>query len=130
MFFLPPAALLTPYKGHTGYRTMSPRIWLRFAAPMTTPDGSDNGFLVGSDFRAFGKTYAVASNIGRYNDGHCQYITYEDTGNTVAQLETDRNGAVVFTTSGTDNDETAMNCGDTKSVMGIISSTAADNKLL
>jgi len=131
MFNFSPATLLTTYKGNTGYRALSPRIWSRVAAAVAmTPDGSDSAYLVGSDFRAFGKTAAVSSNVGRYNDGNSQYITYEDNSCTLAQIETNRNGAIVFTTSGTDEDELSMNCGDTKSVNSIISSTAADNKLL
>jgi hypothetical protein len=129
MFNFPPANLYTTYKGST-YRSLSPRIWSRIFGAAMPPDGSDQLYLTGSDFRLFGKTTAVAANVGRYNDGHCQYLSYEDTGDTIAQIETDRNGAIKFTTAATDNNEDWLQPGDTKSVSAIVSSTAADKKLL
>ena len=122
-------SLLTNYKG-ASYRAYSPRIWSRFHQAMLTPDGSDNGFLIASDLRAFGASAAVSSNVGRYGDEACQYRSYEDTGDAIAQIATDRNGAVTFTTAATDNNESWLQPGAAASVMGLISDTAGDDKLL
>ena len=129
MFNLLPASLYTTYKGST-YRALSPRIWSRFHGQAMAPDGSDQAFIIGSDLRAFGKTFAVASNVGRYNCEGCHYISYEDTGDAIAQIATDRNGAVTFTSAATDNNESWLQPGDTASVMGLISDTAGDDKML
>lgn len=130
MFNLFPSALYTAYKG-ADYRALSPRIWDRVNSQLLTPDGSDRGYFIGSDLRAFGKTTAVASNVGRYgSDGGVQYLSFESNSDTIAQIETDRNGAVKLSTAATDNNESWLQPGDTKSVMGLISSTAGDDKLL
>lgn len=129
MFNLLPGTYYTTYKG-SSFRSLSPRIWSRFFGQAMAPDGSDQAFITGSDFRRFGKTYAVASNLGRYADESGQYMSYEDTGDTIAQIETNRNGAIAITAAATDNNESWLTPGDTKSVMGIISSTAGDDKLL
>lgn len=129
MFNLFPSALYTAYKG-ADYRALSPRIWDRVNSQLLTPDGSDRGYFIGSDLRAFGKTFAVASNVGRYGCESCHYLAYEDTGDAIAQIATDRNGAVKLTTAATDNNESWLQPGDTASVMGLISDTAGDDKLL
>lgn len=129
MFDLAPGSLYTTYKG-SAFRSLSPRIWSRFFGQTMSPDGSEQLYIAGSDLRMFGKTFAVASNVGRYNCERAHYLSYEDTGDTIAQIETNRNGAVVITSAATDNNESWLQPGDTKSVCGIISTTAGDNKML
>lgn len=124
-----PTSLFTIYRG-ASYRALSPRIWSRFSPYLQTPNGDDGVFAIGSDLRAFGKTFAVASNVGRYNCEGCHYLAYEDTGDAIAQIETDRNGAVKITSAATDNNESWLQPGDTKTVMGLISDTAGDDKML
>ena len=129
MFNLFPSQLYTTYKG-SNYRALSPYIWSRVASNLMTPDGNDQGYFIGSDFRNFGKTTAVGSNIGRYADTSGPYLSYEDTSDTIAQLETNRNGEIVFTTAATDNNEDWLVPGGATSVMGVISTTAGSDKLL
>lgn len=124
----PNSGTTTTYRG-SSYRAFSPRIWNRIQQiALATPDGSDGLYVIGSDLRAFGKTFAVASNIGRYNCENCHYLSYEDTGDAIAQIATNRNGAVTLTTAATDNNESWLQPGDTASVMGLISDTAGDDK--
>lgn len=130
MFYVP-TNLYTTYKGQAG-RLLSPNIWAHAKQCLLPPDGGDIGFIAGSDFKAFGKTLTVASNLGRYNDGMNQYLSYEDTGDAIAQIEVDttRAGLVKFTSAATDNNESWLTLGDTKTVIGCISDTAGSAKKL
>jgi hypothetical protein len=121
-------SLYTIHQGQTG-RLLSPRLWSRVNGQALMPDGGASAVCIVEDFRAFGKTTAVASNVGRYN-GACQYYSYEDTGGTIAQVATNYQGEVAIAIDNTDNDECWMQPGDSASVLGKVSDTAGDDKLL
>jgi hypothetical protein len=125
-----PSQLFTGYKGRS-YRAHQPRIVDRISRSLATPDGDDEGYLWSTDFRNFGLSTAVSSNVGRYGDSQAgQFISYEDTGDAIAQIATYRQGAITFTTAATDNNESWLMPGGAASVMGLISDTAGDDKLL
>lgn len=127
-------AILSPqlYTGYNGrdYRAFQPNLLKRVAKSLSTPDGENGGFTIYSDFRAFGASAAVSSNVGRYSDEGGQYRTFESNSDAIAQVATDRNGVVTFTLAATDNNESSMQPGAAASVMGLISDTAGDDKLL
>ena len=129
MFTLFPTSLYTVHKGQAG-RLLSPRIWSRVESQLLAPDGANQGFFIGSDLRCFGASAAVSSNVGRYGDEACQYLSYEDTGDAIGQIATDRNGAVKITGAATDNNESWIQPGGAASVMALISDTAGSDKLL
>lgn len=127
---LPQALFTTHQQGLTGERGLSPRLWARAVGQGLSPDGSSNAYYVSDDFLTFGGTYVVASNVGLYaSQGGC-YRSYEDTGNSVAQLATEVGGVISITTDATDNDECWLQPGGAASVMGKISTTAGADKLL
>ena len=64
-----------------------------------------------------------ASNLGKY-------ASYIDTGNTIRQLATERNGVLRILTDATDNDEAWITTGGNTGVLGVISNTAGDDKPL
>lgn len=120
--------MLRMHRGAT-HRLLQPNMWWQAYKAAMAPDG-DNGFLIGSDFKCFGLSAAVASNVGRYGDESCQYRSYEDTGDAIAQNATDRNGAITFTTAATDNNESWLQPGGAGSVSSVISTTAGDDRVL
>ena len=126
----PPSGLVTTYRG-SSYRAFSPRIWSRLQQiALATPNGDDGLYVIGSDLRAFGPTTALSSTTGRYaSDGGIVYLSYQDTSDTIAQIATDRNGAVTLTTAATDNNQSVLVAGSgAASVMALISDTAGDDK--
>lgn len=70
------------------------------------------------DFTSFALTEAVAANAGTYV-GNEYWHTYEDTGDTIAQLATDANGVVAVSIAATNNNESWMQAGSATSVMFI-----------
>jgi hypothetical protein len=128
MFNISPASLITNYLPASG-RTPTNAMWRKLASQMYSGDGSV-GFTMYDDFRAFGKSTAVASNIGRYVSSGNQYYSFEDTGDSITQLATEPTGVVKLLTDTTDNDECALQLGDATSVAGLISDTAGADKLL
>ena len=128
--FLHPSALFTAHIGQTNGRGPSPRLWRHAVHSMFAPDGSARGHFAGDDFRSFGASAAVASNVGRYSGDYLGYRSYEDTGDAIAQIATDRFGAITFTSAATDNNESWLQPGAAASVMGLISDTAGDDRLL
>jgi hypothetical protein len=118
-----PNALYTIHRG-VDCRTLSPRIWTRVAEKMCGPSGNAGYFLY-DDFRNFSATTAVATNVGRYNSDGNQWYTFEDTGNAVTQIATNKNGVVTLTTDADDNSEVGMvSCGNT-GVLGEISTSTS-----
>lgn len=130
MFPVQPASLVTSYARPSG-RGPTTNLWRKASTQMYSPDGS-LGFTVMDDFRSFGKSTAVSSNVGRYVSGGAGVLwySYEDTGDSIAQIATDKHGVVAVATDGTDNDEAWMQMGDAACVSAIISDTAGDDKLL
>lgn len=116
-----PNALYTIHRG-VDNRTLSPRIWTRVAEQMCGPSGKAGYFLY-DDFRNFSATTAVATNVGRYNSDGNQWYTFEDTGASVSQVATNKNGVVNLTTDADDNQEVDLiSCGNT-GVLGEISTS-------
>lgn len=102
---------------------LSPRVWSRIRNRGTGPDGSA-GYFVGDDFLSFGLTTAVGSNVGRYASRAGAYLSYEDTGGSIAQLATEVGGVVRVTTDTTDNDECWMQPGGATSVIAKAASSS------
>lgn len=128
--FLNPQALYTFHRGQDNGTGPSPRLWSRMlGASKHAADGNMRGYFTGDDFRHFGLSTAVSSNVGRYGSENCQYISYEDTGDAIAQVATDRRGVITFTTAGTDNNESWLQPGGAGSVSALISDTAGDDKM-
>lgn len=125
-----PSSLFTCHRGMSGGRGLSPRLWSRVQGQSLSPDGFSNWYFAGSDFLNFGMTTAVASNIGRYADASGAYLSYEDTGNAIAPLETEVGGVIRISLDATDNDETWIQPGTAKSVLGKVSDTAGQDKLM
>lgn len=124
-------SLFTIRRGQsTSSRGLSPRLWSRVNGQSLSPDGFANGCFIGDDFKCFGKTTAVSSNIGRYNSEGVQYYSYEGTGDAIAQLATERDGVIKITGAATNNNETWLQPGDSASVIGCIDTTAGYSKLL
>lgn len=122
-------SLLSIHQGQNNARLLSPRLWGRAINSGLAADGAGGGWFHGDDFRLFGKTTAVATNVGRYGS-EAQYYSYEDTGGTIAQLATERTGVVRISTDNTDNDEMWLQPGDAASVSSVISDSAGADKLV
>ena len=103
-------SLFTIHQGQDTYRLLSPRLWTNVRGQALTGDGFENGFFIVEDFRSFGLSTAVAANVGRYG-GATQYKSYEDTGDAIAQVATNFQGEVTFTTAATDNNESWLQAG-------------------
>ena len=125
-----PTAGVTPHKGQSGGRGMSPRIWSKVNGAAMSPDGASPGYGIGDEFLSFGPSRAVAGNVGYYASEAGLYKTYEDTGNAVAQIPTAVGGVITLTTTGADNQENWMQSCAGAGVLGVISNTAGADKLL
>lgn len=73
---------------------------------------------------------SVASNVGRYNGDDRRWRSFEDTGCSLAQLATARQGVIRATTSTTDNHEVIMQAGGTASVNARLSSAAGQKEIV
>lgn len=121
-----PGQLYTLHRGNTS-RTMSSRPWNR-AMEFINGSNASSGFFLHEDFRSFGASTAVSTNVGRYVGDGASWYTFEDTGASVSQIATNVNGVVNLTTDADDNQEVDLvNCGNT-GVCGVISDTAGDAK--
>ncbi len=129
MFGLFPNALHTIHR-NADYRLFQPRLWARVNGQSFTGDGFNQGYLMGDDFRAFGASAAVSSNVGRYTSNGVQYRSYEDTGDAIAQIATNYQGAITLTSAATDNNESWLQPGAAGSVSSVISTTSGDDKLV
>lgn len=123
-------SLLTIHKSKNNSRLLSPALWARAVNQGLAPDGYSGGVLIGDDFRGFGIGTAVASNVGYYVGGGGTYVSFEDTGGAIAQLATERTGAIKQTVDADDNQEVWLQYGNATSVCSVISDTAGDDKLL
>ena len=123
-------ALYGIHQGQNLARGLSPRLWGRAVHSALAPDGFGGGYFVGDDFRGFGIGTAVATNVGYYISEAGTYYSFEDTGGAIAQLATERTGAVRLSVDADDNQETWLQYGNATSVSGVISDTAGDDKLL
>lgn len=92
----------------------SPIIWNRPDIYAALRRG--NAKMCREDFVGFGKTTAVASNIGRYMGQH-QWYSYEDTSDAITQLATNDNGVANVSIASTNNNESWMQLGDATSVL-------------
>jgi hypothetical protein len=122
-------SLLTIHKSKNNSRLLSPALWSRAVNAALAPDGYSGGVVLGDDFRAFGIGTAVTSNVGYYV-GNGTYVSFEDTGGAIAQLATERKGAVRISVDADDNQETWLQLGNATSVAAMISDTAGDDELL
>lgn len=113
-------------------RLLSPRLWREARGQMLAPDGSLRGTLIVEDFKTFGGILDsdISATIGTYIGQAGHYYSYQDTGGTIAQLATERNGVVRLLTDTTDNDELWLQPGSATSVSSVISDTAGDDKVL
>ena len=112
------------YEGDNSHDSLSPAIWSRVSIP-ADPRG---GFSFFDDFHNFAG--AVSANVGTYNGAAGPYRSYEDTGGSIAQLATNRNGVVRVTTDGTDNDEVWIQPGGATTVLGAVGSSFANGNTL
>lgn len=120
-------ALTLRHAGDVSGKEPSPSIW----GNVNWSDGQFHGKtkLFWEDFHSFGLTYAVASNVGRYAGGQ-MWRSYEDTGDAIAQIATDDNGVITFTTAATDNNESWIQPGGVASVFGTIDTRATGQRSL
>jgi hypothetical protein len=130
VFNLFPNSLYIAHNGQGDGRGLSPRLWNHVNGQGYAPDGQSHGFFTGDDFRQFGIGTAVSSNVGYYVGQAGTYYSFEDTGGAIAQLATEATGAVRLSVDADDNQETWLQAGNATSVMGVISDTAGDDKLL
>ncbi len=129
--FVNPSSLFTAHLGQES-RLFSPRLWKEAKGSMLAPDGSLRGSLIVEDFKTFGGLLDsdLSATVGTYIGQAGHYYSYQDTGNTIAQLATDPNGVIAISTDGTDNDECWLQPGSATSVSGMISNTAGSDKVL
>lgn len=104
---------------YTGPSTSGPSnlIWNR------VPDGfheGKGGLIYFCDFKAWFGT--VAANVGAYDSDAGPWRSYEDTGGSVAALETAVGGVLKITTDTTDNDSIALSPGSATNVIAKITS--------
>lgn len=123
-------SLYTIHNGQNNTRLLSPRLWSRAVNAGLTPDGYSGGYFVADDFRGFGIGTAVATNVGYYVGEAGAYYSFEDTGGAIAQLATERTGAVQLSVDADDDQECWLQYGNATSVSAVISDTAGDDKLL
>jgi hypothetical protein len=126
MFGLFPNSLYTIHQGvGSTRRSLSPRLWARVNGQNLGPDNVSDGYFVGDDFRTFGDTYAVASNVGRYAGEAGAYRSYEDTGGSIVPVasQAEKNGAMKLATGATDNNEVWIQPGNATNVLGEINKT-------
>lgn len=117
---LTPSALYTIYRGAAG-RTLSPRIWSKVLTQMGGPVG-ENSYWLYEDFRNFGLTTAVGTNVGRYCGDAGLWYSFEDTGASISQIATSDKGVISMATDAEDNQEASIvSCGNT-GVLGSITS--------
>jgi hypothetical protein len=129
--FLPMNLAAVAHRGQGGSgRGLSNRIWHQNANAIYSPDGASYGYMVGDDFLNFRLTEAVAANVGTYVSMGGGYLSYEDTGGSIVNDATAVGGVIKVATDNTDNDEMWLSPGSTTSVIGKISDTAGDDKLL
>lgn len=115
------------YAGYDEGRGPSGAIWTPRAREVikAVRDGDlSAGRYMVDDFNGFGGT--VTTNVGTYSSGGNSYISYEDSGGSIAQLASERDGVIRFTTDNTDNDENWLMAGGIASVHALVSDTAAD----
>ncbi len=120
-----PVGLHTAYYGEYGNNIITPRPYSRIQAHGAAPDGA-GGYGIVDDLRAFGDTYALASNVGRYASTSGAFRSYQDTGDTIAQVATEKSGVIRLATTTTDNNESWLSPGNATSVLGVISTTAGE----
>jgi len=125
-----PAQLYTTHRGINNTRLLSPRIWSQVGNSMLAPDGYSGGYFILDDFRGFGIGTAVTSNVGYYVGEAGTYYSFEDTGGAIAQLATERTGAVRLSVDADDNQETWLQYGNATSVSSVISTTSGADKFL
>ena len=88
--------------------------------------GNLGGIILEDNFLSFNGS--VTSNVGTYSSQAGGWLSYEDTGSTVATIETEVGGVLKITTDTTDNDEIWLQPGGAKQVIGKI--TSGDSGLL
>lgn len=114
-------------KGVNSGRGPSPAIWADLPPDIVWDSGV--GVHVFEDFKNFGLTTAVGTNVGRYAGDAGVYKSYEDTGCSITQ-ETKDGGVIKLLHDGTDNDEVWLqSCGGT-GTLGRIADTLASRKKL
>jgi hypothetical protein len=119
-------ALTLRHGGDVSGTEPSPSIWGKFNWADAVFHGKAKLFY--DNFDGFGLSTAVSSNVGRYGSSGAQYISYEDTGDAIAQLATDDNGVISFTTAATDNNESHLMPGGAASVFGTIDTKATGQR--
>lgn len=129
--FVNPSSVFLTHKGQAG-RLLSPRLWGEAKGQMLAPDGSLRGYYIAEDFRTFGGILDsdISATVGLYIGEAGAYRSYQDSGDTIAQIATDRFGVVRLATAATDNNEAWLQPGGSASVMGLVSDTAGDDRPL
>jgi hypothetical protein len=132
MLFLNPNNFVVAHRGQNDGRGPSPRLWSRMNGALMAPDGAQRGALYGSDFKMFGGILDsdISATVGLYIDENGFYRSYQDTSDTIAQIATDKNGAITFTSAATDNNSAVLQCGGSASVSSAITAAGAGNKMV
>lgn len=114
------------YTGHLNQagRVFSPMLWKHVTGVGLTPSGTGAGWLLADDFRNLGGILDsdISATVGTYVSEAGAYYSYQDTGNTIANVATEKNGIARISLDGTDNDETWLSPGTATTVNGVITS--------
>ena len=94
-------------------REPSPEIWDRISL---SDVWHGKAFLFHEDFKGFGLTTAVSSNVGLYSGQH-HWRSYEDTGDAITQLATDEDGVCAIAIAATNNNESWISPGSATAVL-------------
>lgn len=117
---------MTIYNQHGGDNSgtgPSPAIWAS-ADVLQAYARPDKAVYLFDDFLSFDGL--VTSTVGKYASDSGAWISYEDSGDSIVQLETEIGGVIRLQTDGTDNDEVWLANGGAKSVLGKIPSTGGN----
>jgi hypothetical protein len=128
-----PSNLMAAHIGQRGNK-LSPRLWQRLVEAQLTPDGTSPGILLYDDFDSF-PVITVTTAAGQLQppNGYFAYIEADATVGRIGQ-RADTPSAIELLTSTDaadgDNHQTVLGTGGNAGVLGMISDTAADAKLL
>ncbi|MEO1615057.1 MAG: hypothetical protein AAFV88_04355 [Planctomycetota bacterium] len=128
-----PANLMAPHVGQRGTK-LSPRLWARLVETQMTADGGASGLMLYDDFNSFPNlTVTTAAGQLQPPSGYFAYIEADATVGSIKQ-EADKPSVITLTTSTDtsdgDNHDTILATNGNTGVLGMISDTAADAKLL
>jgi hypothetical protein len=128
-----PSNLMATHIGQRGSK-LSPRLWSRLIDQQLTPDGTPPGVMLYDDFNSF-PTLTVTTAAAQLQPGN-GYFAYIEDDATVGRIghRADTPSAIELLTSTDaadgDNHQTSLGTCGNAGVLGLISDTAADAKLL